>query len=89
MQVVSLSSLIEATQDESEIYRYLSSFRTKRNKDVETFLHSNAIPNEKRALTRTSLVVDDENDDENEVAKRPEMLYYIVWLFFVTFPLPR
>lgn len=64
MQVISLSSLLEATQDESEIYRYLSSFRTKRNNDVETFLHSNAIPNEKRALTRTSLVIDDENDDE-------------------------
>jgi len=31
---------------------------------VETFLHFNAIPNEKRALTRTSLVVDDENNDE-------------------------
>lgn len=41
MQVVSLLSLIEATQDETE-----------------TFLHKNAIPNEKRALTRTSLVVD-------------------------------
>lgn len=64
MQVISLSSLIEATQDETEIYQYLSSFQSKKNEDVETFLHSNAIPNERRALTRTSLVVDDENNEE-------------------------
>ncbi|MDQ0216569.1 hypothetical protein J2S13_003031 [Oikeobacillus pervagus] len=64
MQVVSLSSLIEATQDEAEIYQYLSSFQSEKNGDVQAFLHNNAIPNEKRALTRTSLVVDDENDNE-------------------------
>lgn len=64
MQVVSLSSLIEATQDEAEIYQYLSSFQGEKNEDVQAFLHNNAIPNEKRALTRTSLVVDDENNNE-------------------------
>ena len=64
MQIVSLASLIEATQEETEIYQYLSSFQSEKNGDVQVFLHNNAIPNEKRALTRTSLVVDDENDNE-------------------------
>lgn len=64
MQVISLLSLIEATQDETEIYQYLASFKSEKNKDVQLFLHHNAIQNEKRALTRTSLVVDDENNNE-------------------------
>jgi hypothetical protein len=65
MQVISLSSLIEASPNEDDVYEYLFSFECKVNKDVETFLHSNAIPNEKRALTRTSLIVDD--GDNNEI----------------------
>ncbi|CAM3284954.1 hypothetical protein FITA111629_14635 [Filibacter tadaridae] len=64
MQIVSLSSLIDASQDEAEIYQYLSSFQSEKNEDVQVFLHKKAIPNETRALTRTSLVVDDENDNE-------------------------
>lgn len=64
MQVISLSSLLEATLDETEIYHYLASFQSKKNLDVETFLHTNAIFNEKRALTRTSIVVDEENNNE-------------------------
>ncbi|MFB6468863.1 hypothetical protein ACE38V_19080 [Cytobacillus sp. Hz8] len=64
MQVISLSSLIEVATDKSEVFQYLSTFRSEKNEDVETFLHSKAILNEKRALTRTSLVVDDENNNE-------------------------
>jgi len=64
MQVISLSSLLEVAEDENEIIHYLSSFKCEKNKDVESFLHSLAIPNENRAFTRTSLVVDDEQESE-------------------------
>ncbi|MGG3915340.1 hypothetical protein [Rossellomorea vietnamensis] len=64
MQVVSLTSLLQAARDEDEVYNYLSSFQCVKNKDVESFLHSSAIPNEKRAFTRTSLIIDDEQEGE-------------------------
>lgn len=64
MQVVSLLSLIEATEEENELKEYLSSFSCKDNKDVESFLKNNAIENEKRSMTRTSLVIDEENNSE-------------------------
>lgn len=64
MQVISLDSLIEASQEESEVFSYLSSFSCSSNKDVESFLHINAIPNEKRILTRTSLVIDEKSDND-------------------------
>ncbi|MEW9053043.1 MAG: hypothetical protein AB2392_17920 [Neobacillus sp.] len=65
MQVISLSSLIEAANNnEVDVFHYLSSFYCLNNKDVESFLHKNAIPNEKRALTRTSLIIDENNNNE-------------------------
>ncbi|TCN25499.1 GNAT family acetyltransferase [Mesobacillus foraminis] len=64
MQITSLQSLIEISKQDEEVTEYLSSFSTKNNEDVENFLKNNAIPNEKRSLTRTFLVVDDENDNE-------------------------
>ncbi|RBP06178.1 hypothetical protein [Rossellomorea aquimaris] len=67
MQVISLSSLLEVAEDENEIIHYLSSFKCEKNKDVESFLHSLAIPNENRAFTRTSLVVDDDQESEIEI----------------------
>ncbi|OLS40810.1 hypothetical protein BTR25_07950 [Bacillus sp. MRMR6] len=30
-------------------------------------MHKNAIPNEKRALTRTSLIIDENNNNSNEI----------------------
>jgi hypothetical protein len=64
MQVVSLASLLEAALEEKEVFNYLSSFLCEKNKDVEIFLHIHAISNEKRAITRTSLIIDDENGNE-------------------------
>ncbi|MBY6087017.1 hypothetical protein ABEP42_27125 [Priestia megaterium] len=66
MQVISLSSLIESSSNESEVYEYLASFSCVRNPDVEEFLHSKAIENEKRSLSRTNLVIDP--DRNNEIA---------------------
>lgn len=63
MQIISLQSLIEISKQD-EVYKYLSSFSTNKNKDVEKFLKETAIPNEKRPLTRTFLVVDDDNDND-------------------------
>ena len=64
MQVISLSSLIESSSDESEVYEYLASFSCAKNPDVQEFLHSKAIENEKRSLSRTNLVVDLDNNSE-------------------------
>ncbi|MED4687413.1 hypothetical protein [Peribacillus frigoritolerans] len=60
MQIISLLNLLEATTEEVEVSEYLSSFSCEINKDVESFLHRNAIENEKRAFTRTFLVIDEE-----------------------------
>ncbi|HHW37975.1 MAG TPA: hypothetical protein GXX18_12140 [Bacillales bacterium] len=67
MQVVSLLSLIEeanGNEEEDEIEGYLSSFSCQKNKDVESFLRNKALDNEKRSMTRTSLVIDEENNNE-------------------------
>ena len=63
MQVISLDSLIKAS-DEERLVTYLSSFCCNKNRNVESFLHTKAIQNEKRSLSRTSLVVDEENTFE-------------------------
>jgi hypothetical protein len=64
MQVISLSSLIEAASSEDEIKEYLTSFSCSVNTDVESFLHNHAIENEKRSFTRTSLVIDETNNND-------------------------
>ncbi|WP_053363453.1 hypothetical protein [Bacillus sp. FJAT-27251] len=64
MQIISLESLIKASEEESEVREFLSSFKCVKNKDVELFLHTKAIENEKRSFTRTSLVLDEENNNE-------------------------
>ncbi|PFI75790.1 hypothetical protein [Bacillus cereus] len=64
MQIISLDSLIQAEGEESEVKEYLSSFLCKKNKDVESFLHDKALENERRAFTRTSLVIDEENNND-------------------------
>lgn len=65
MQVTSLSSFIEASvEEEGRVNDYLSSFSCEKNKDVESFLHNKAIENEKRDLSRTSLVIDEDNNHE-------------------------
>lgn len=65
MQVTSLDSLIESEKGREDVLKeYLLSFRCEVNKDVESFLHNKAIDNEKRSITRTSLVVDDQNNSE-------------------------
>ncbi|MCE4051853.1 hypothetical protein [Bacillus sp. Au-Bac7] len=46
------------------MYEYLSSFSCEKNKDVESFLHNKAIENEKRNFSRTSLVIDEENNHD-------------------------
>ncbi|MFK4388808.1 hypothetical protein ABH916_000736 [Peribacillus frigoritolerans] len=60
MQIISLSSLLEVGTSEVEVFDYLSSFLCEKNNDVESFLHNNAIENEKRSFSRTFLVIDDE-----------------------------
>lgn len=64
MQVISLSSLIEASNSSEELQEYLSTFQCKKNSDVETFLHDKAIENECASRSRTNLVVDEDNDNE-------------------------
>ncbi|WP_052455722.1 hypothetical protein [Bhargavaea cecembensis] len=64
MQVISLSSLIEASHDDEEVHRYISTFSSERNEEVQGFLHDKAIYCERRSLTRTSLIVDEENNNE-------------------------
>lgn len=63
MQVISLSSLIEAN-GESEVRDYLSSFSCVLNPGVEFFLKEQAIKSEIRSMSRTSLVVDEKNDND-------------------------
>lgn len=62
MKVISLSSLINATDEEGKVCNYLSSFLCSNNKHVESFLHKKAINSEKRNFNRTSLIID---EDEN------------------------
>lgn len=65
MQVISLSSLIEASDNErGDIEEYLRSFVCEVNENVELFLHNKAIDNELRDFGRTSLVVDEKNNNE-------------------------
>ena len=64
MQVISLSSLIEASAMGGDINGYLSSFVCEKNDDVESFLHNKAIESEKRSFCRTSLVIDEEKQGE-------------------------
>ncbi|MCU5500347.1 hypothetical protein OCF63_20615 [Bacillus wiedmannii] len=64
MQIISLDSLIQAESEESEVKEYLSSFLCHKDKDVQSFLHDKALENEKRAFTRTSLVIDDEHNND-------------------------
>lgn len=65
MQVVSLSSLIEASANEgTDVEQYLRSFICKKNNSVESFLHNKAIANEMRHLGRTSIVIDEDNANE-------------------------
>ncbi|MFK4998947.1 hypothetical protein ACI2OX_21590 [Bacillus sp. N9] len=63
MQVISLSSLIEAGE-ESEVRDYLSSFSCSLNPGVENFLKNQAIESERRDFARTSLVTDEENNND-------------------------
>lgn len=61
IQVYSLSTLLEAETNNNVIEELLSSFISEKNKDVQNFLHLNAIENEKRSISRTTLVVDNTN----------------------------
>jgi hypothetical protein len=63
MQVISLSSLIEAGE-ESEVHEYLSSFSCLLNPGVENFLKNQAIESERRDFARTSLVIDEEKNND-------------------------
>ncbi|WP_377890418.1 hypothetical protein [Alkalihalobacillus sp. R86527] len=63
MEIISLSSLLGVSGEEETLCNYLSRFSTCQNKDVESFLHNKAIYNEKRAFTRTSLIVHPSNKD--------------------------
>lgn len=58
MQIVSLLSLIKASDNIEPLIEYLSTFKIDRNQDVESFFHHHAILNEKRAITRTFLIID-------------------------------
>lgn len=58
MNIISLSGLLKAG-GEHEVREYLSSFSCARNNDVESFLHNQAINNEKKSFTRTSIVIDE------------------------------
>lgn len=67
MQVVSLRSFIDAAKkenEERELNQYLSSFTCRKNNDVQSFLHNYAISNENRSFTRTSLVIDEVNNND-------------------------
>jgi hypothetical protein len=65
MEVVSLASLIEASTEEGrDVEEYLLSFACRSNERVESFLHNKAIENEQASRTRTSLVIDETNDNE-------------------------
>jgi len=63
MQVISLLSLIEAGE-ESEVRDYLSSFSCSLNSGVENFLKNQSIENEKRGMTRTFIIIDEENNND-------------------------
>ncbi|WLR52014.1 hypothetical protein LC040_03625 [Bacillus tianshenii] len=59
---MSLLSLVDAGNEE-DLIDYLQSFKCEKNKDVESFLHTKSINNEKRSFTRTSLVIDEDDDN--------------------------
>lgn len=63
MQVISLLSLIEAGE-KSEVRDYLSSFSCSLNSGVENFLKNQSIENEKRGMTRTFIIIDEENNND-------------------------
>ncbi|WP_071392745.1 GNAT family N-acetyltransferase [Bacillus tuaregi] len=63
MELISLSSLIEASQGESEfLQQKLSSFQCSKNGDVELFLHTKAIEMDGRSI-RTTLVIDEKSSE--------------------------
>ncbi|WP_106496384.1 hypothetical protein [Lentibacillus sp. Marseille-P4043] len=65
MQIISLSSLIHADKtDGREVQKYLSSFACKQNTDVQSYLHNKAANSEKRGFSRTTLIIDDENNND-------------------------
>ncbi|MDN3451660.1 hypothetical protein QMA09_15785 [Planococcus sp. APC 3906] len=64
MEVTSLYSLIEVSEEEGVLAKYLSSFHCEKNSDVESFLHNKAVNNEKRSFTRTFLVTDETKDND-------------------------
>ncbi|GGH85168.1 hypothetical protein JOD43_003900 [Pullulanibacillus pueri] len=61
MEIVKLRKFIDARGEEST-NKYLSSFTCEINKDVESFLHENAVECENRHYTRTYLVIDEQNN---------------------------
>ncbi len=63
MQVISLLSLIEAGE-ENEVRDYLSSFSCSLNSGVENFSKNQSIENEKRGMTRTFIIIDEENNND-------------------------
>ncbi|BDU50744.1 hypothetical protein [Haliovirga abyssi] len=46
---------------ENRVEKYLSTFSCHRNKDVENFLHINSIRMQKENISRTYLIIDEEN----------------------------
>ncbi|MEK5069622.1 hypothetical protein [Sporosarcina sp. FSL K6-1508] len=65
MEIISLSSLLEADESEGrEVHSYLSSFNCEINHDVEIFLREKAIDSEKRGFTRTTLVIDEKQNND-------------------------
>jgi hypothetical protein len=63
MQLISLNSLLGKDGEESETRDYLSSFLCEKNKDVEKYLHSGAIYSENRDFSRTTIVIDEKNNN--------------------------
>lgn len=60
MEVISLSNIIKATDEEGEVYNYLSSFLCSKDKNIEEFLHRKAVNNEKRSFGRTNLIINND-----------------------------
>ncbi len=64
MIVVSLSTLLEVGGREDAVQDILSSFKCEKNSDVESFLHNNALQSEIRSFSRTTLVLDETNNND-------------------------
>ena len=64
MQVISLNNLINSTEEIEEVEDYLKTFKCVKNGSVETYLHSKAILNEKSRVSRTSLIIDENNHND-------------------------